>query len=355
MMTWGVLAAAMMLVRTPWEFYTLRLLLGIAEAGFFPGIVYYLTLWFPAQMRARAVSRFYIALPLSSVVMGSLAGWLMGLDSRFGLTGWQWLFLAEGIPSVLFSVVILRMLPDGPAQAGWLTAEEKLWLERTLRADGARAQLGHGTGVMKALLEPNVWLMGLFFFCVLTCNYAYNFSAPAIFQAATGWSVGRIGLLVAAIGITGAVSMLLGGAHSDSKRERALHCIVPCCTMGAAFAAASYAPTWWLLVAALWVSFAASCALQAPALAIPTEFLAGRAAAAGIAAMNSIALFSGFVGPYWMGRIKDATGSYSLGLRGLIVPSLVAAGMMIALSLRLTQSNAASAAALAEEPALKSS
>src|SRR5579863_3009909 len=132
MLTWGVLAAAMMFVRTPREFYALRLLLGIAEAGFFPGVVYYLTLWFPASMRARAISRFYIALPLSSTVMGSIAGWLMGLNGRLGLAGWQWLFLLEGLPAALFGFVIYGMLPDSPAHAKWLSAEEKIALQQQL-------------------------------------------------------------------------------------------------------------------------------------------------------------------------------------------------------------------------------
>src|ERR1700733_12489251 len=130
MLTWGLLAMAMMLVRTPIEFYALRFLLGMAEAGFFPGVIYYLMLWFPAHMRARAVSRFYVALPLSSVVMGSVAGWLMGLQGKFGLAGWQWLFLIEGLPAACFSVVIFALLPDGPEHAQWLTTEEKAWLKK---------------------------------------------------------------------------------------------------------------------------------------------------------------------------------------------------------------------------------
>ncbi len=134
MLTWGLLAAAMMFVRTPWQFYGVRLLLGMAEAGFFPGVIYYLTLWFPAKMRARAVSRFYIALPLSSVLMGAVAGWLMGLQGTLGLAGWQWLFLVEGLPAALFSFVFLWMLPDGPMQAEWLTVEERMWLKRQLDA-----------------------------------------------------------------------------------------------------------------------------------------------------------------------------------------------------------------------------
>ena len=138
MFTWGLLAAATMFVRTPLEFNVLRFLLGMAEAGFYPGVIFYLTLWFPARMRARAVSRFYISLPLSSVVMGSLAGWLLGLGGKLGLAGWQWLFLVEGLPTAIFSLVMLKMLPDSPAKATWLTAEEKAWLERQLKADGER-------------------------------------------------------------------------------------------------------------------------------------------------------------------------------------------------------------------------
>jgi ACS family tartrate transporter-like MFS transporter len=148
MFTWGLLAATMMFVRTPFEFNAVRLLLGIAEAGFFPGVIYYLTLWFSARARARAVSRFYIAMPLSSVVMGSVAGWLLGLGGKLGLAGWQWLFLIEGLPAVLFSIVILRLLPDGPAKAAWLTPEEKAWLQNQLKAEGDRAHLGHQAGIL---------------------------------------------------------------------------------------------------------------------------------------------------------------------------------------------------------------
>ena len=338
MFTWGLLAAAMMFVRTPLEFYGLRLLLGIAEAGFFPGVIYYLTLWFPAAMRARAVSRFYVALPLSSVVMGSLAGWLLGLQGKLGLAGWQWLFLLEGLPAALFSLVILGLLPDRPEQAQWLSIEEKDWLKHQLAEDSSYAHLGHQAGVLEALLSPKVWLIGLFFFSALTCSYSYSFSAPAMLQAATGWSVGKVGALVAAFGVAGALSMLLGGTHSDRTGDRALHCIVPCCVMAASYFVASYGRPGWLVVVALAVSFAAFNALQAPALAVPTQFMAGRAAAAGIAAMNTITMFSGFVGPYWMGVMKDRTGFYWFGLRGLIIPSLMAATAMFVLTRSLARS-----------------
>jgi len=332
MVTWGLLAASMMFVRRPWEFNVLRFLLGVAEAGFFPGVVYYLTLWFPARMRARAVSRFYVALPLASVVMGSVAGWLLGLGGKLGLSGWQWLFLVEGLPPILFSVVILKMLPDGPADAAWLTPEEKQWLEERLALDGKEAHLGHGAGVLEALLSPKVWLIGLFFFCALTCSYAFSFSAPAILQQVTGWSVTNVGFLVACFGLAGAAGMVLNGEHSDFTGERSLHCIVPCLIMALGYVTASYARLPWLVVALLAGSFIAYNSLLAPAVAIPTQFLAGRAAAAGIAAMNTITMFSGFVGPYWMGLMKDATGSDKAGLRGLLAPALGAAAIMMLLT-----------------------
>ncbi len=352
MLTWGLLASAMMFVRTPWEFYAFRLLLGIAEAGFFPGVVYYLMLWFPARMRARAISRFYIALPLASTMMGSVAGWLMGLDGKLGLTGWQWLFLLEGLPAALFSLVILRMLPDNLAMARWLTSNEKEWLQRQLDSDSTKAHLGHGAGVLRALLSPNVWLIGGFFFFALAANYAFNFSAPAILQIATGWSVAQVGYLIAAFGLAGAVAMLANGAYSDRTGERAMHCIVPCVIMGAAYLIAGSTHEPWLVVLSLGVACVSFMAIQGPALSVPTQFLAGRAAAAGIAAMNTITMFSGFVGPLWMGKVKDATGSYGLGLRGLIIPSLAAAGVMYTLTRNLARRPMpARAPDLAKEPA----
>lgn len=351
MLTWGILAAAMMFVRTPLEFYGVRLLLGISEAGFFPGVIYYLTLWFPAQMRGRAVSRFYVSLPLSTVVMGGLAGWLMGLQGTLGLAGWQWLFLLEGLPAVLFSFVILVALPDGPEKALWLTDEEKSWLEHQLEMDQSRAHLGREAGVLRALLSPEVWMIGLFFLSALTCNYGFFFSGPAIVQSVTGWSVGKVGFVMASFGICGAAGMIFGGSNSDRTGDRMLHCIVPCCVMAAGYFIASYGKPGWLVVLALGASFVAFMAMQAPALAVPTQFLAGRAAAAGIAAMNTITMFSGFIGPYWMGRMKDATGSYELGLRGLVVPSFIAAGVMFLLTRSLARSRRAVPGSLADEMA----
>jgi len=351
MFTWGILAAGMMFVRTPLEFYAVRLLLGVAEAGFFPGVVYYLTLWFPARSRSRAISRFYIAFPLASVVMGSLAGWLMGLDGLLGLAGWQWLFLLEGAPAALFSFVILRMLPDSVNEAPWLTIDEKSWLKKQLEIDGHQAHLGHSAGALRALLSLKVWMIGAFFFFTLLCGYAFNFSAPAILQTATGWNVAQVGYLVAAFGLAGAVSMLVNSAHSDRTGERAMHCIVPSLIMGVAFLVAGSTRIPWLVVLSLGVSFVAYTSILCPGVSIPTQFLAGRAAATGIAAMNTITMFSGFVGPYVMGLLKDATGSYEAGLRGMLIPSLVAAAIMYALTRSLARPRIIPALDVANETA----
>ena len=341
MFVWGLAAVAMMLVRSPIEFYALRFLLGVAEAGFYPGVLYYLTLWYPNTMRARAVSRFYIALPLSSVLMGSLAGWLMGLDGLLGLAGWQWLFLVEGLPAVLFAPVILWLLPDSPAQVKWLTGEEQTWLAAQLKEDHGKAHLGHEAGVLKALLSGRVWMVGLYFFFVGCCAYGLSFLLPTILKDATGYSVGAVGWLIALFSLIGAGAMLVNGIHSDRKRERALHCIVPCLVMAVGYIVASYSHHTWVIVIALAVSFIATYALWGPALSVPMEFLAGRAAAAGIAAMNTIAIFSGFVAPYWMGLMKDASGNYNIGLRGLMFAALAAAAMMWILMRSLASGKAA--------------
>jgi ACS family tartrate transporter-like MFS transporter len=300
-------------------------------------------------MRARAVSRFYIALPLSSVVMGAVAGWLLGLNGKLGLSGWQWLFLLEGLPAAAFSLVIWKMLPDNPGKAAWLTAEEKAWLASKLQADSEKAHLGHSAGVTQALFSPKVWMIGAFFLCALTANYAYQFSAPAILQAATGWSTTHVGFLVSCFGLAGAAGMLLNSAHSDRSGERSLHCIVPCLVMAAGFLMASYAREPWLVVVSLAATYVSFVTMLGPANAVPMQFLAGRAAAAGLAAMNTITMFSGFVGPNWMGVMKDYTGSYQAGLRGLVLPSLLAAGTMYALTRNLARRPVITPANLAQE------
>lgn len=200
------------------------------------------------------------------------------------------------------------------------------------------------------LLSPQVWLIGSYFFCALLCSYAFSFSAPAILQNATGWTIAQVGYLVAVFGLAGAIGMLVNAEHSDRSGERTFHCIIPCLLMGAAFLVAGSWHQAWIVISALGVAFVAFVSMLGPGVSVPTQFLAGRAAAAGIAAMNTITMFSGAVGPVWMGWVKDHTGSYDLGLRALIIPSFAAAGLMYTLTRNLERKRTQHAA-LAKEPA----
>jgi MFS transporter, ACS family, tartrate transporter len=327
MVTWGLLAMSMMFVRTVPQFYIVRFLLGMAEAGFFPGVFYYLMQWFPPAMRARAVSRFYIALPLSSSVMGTVAGALLGLQGRLGLAGWQWLFLVEGLPAIVLSVVFLLCLPDTPADAKWLVPEERQWLTNQISLDAASG--GHTDDVFKALRDPRVLQLGLVFLCMLGANYAYAFSAPAILHNLTGFSITNVGFLIAAIGLLGALAMIVNAERSDRRGERYWHVIVPFLLIAAGFAVGGISTVPWVAVPALALTVIANSSLQGPHLAIPPTFLKGKSLAAGIAAMNTIGILGGFLGPYWMGIAKDLTGDYQHGLLTLTIPALIAAGIVM--------------------------
>lgn len=325
--TWALLAMGMMFVRTPHQFYTMRVLLGMAEAGFFPGACYYLTEWFPAEERARAISRFYIALPLSSTVMGSLAGWLLGLDGRSHLRGWQWLFLVEGLPPLFLSATFYWLLPDAPKDARWLTQPERDWLEA--RAGAGRVTAGHGwQDFLYTLSNPRMWVIAMFFLCILTVLYGWAFSAPVILQGLTGWSVGRVGWLLAGMGILGAIAMLWNARSSDRSGERTWHIVLPMLLMAAGFVVGGATRNPWWAVPAFALTIATYNAAQGPVLAMPAAFLTGRASAIGYAAITGIGVAGGFIGPYWMGKARDFTGDYQRGLLTLALPSLAAAALV---------------------------
>jgi ACS family tartrate transporter-like MFS transporter len=329
MFTWGLLAMGMMFVKTPLQFYSVRFLLGMAEAGFFPGVVFYLSQWFPANVRARTISRFYVALPLASVFMGGVAGALLNLQGRLGLAGWQWLFLAEGLPAVILSVAFFFYLPNTPADAKWLTAGERGWLLDQLRADNSVAGERHAEGALSAVLNPRVLQLGLFLLCLYIGYYAFTFSAPVIIQQITGLSNTNVGFVIAFMGILGGLSMVLNGRHSDRANERYLHIAVPFLLMAAAFVVSglTFAPI--VVIPAFAIIFVAFNATGGPIWTIPSSFLTGRSAAAGIATANTIGILGGFVGPYWMGRAKDFTGNYQSGLLTLAIPTLAGAAIVL--------------------------
>jgi ACS family tartrate transporter-like MFS transporter len=329
MITWGLLAAGMMFVKTPLEFYSVRFLLGVAEAGFFPGVIFYLSQWFPATVRARTVSRFYVALPLSSVFMGGLAGALLNLQGRMHLAGWQWLFLAEGLPAVLLSFIFFFFLPNTPSDAKWLMAEERDWLLAELRADHAAMGEGHEGNIFRAILNPRVWQLGIFLLCIYIGFYAFSFSAPVIIQQITGLSNSNVGFVIAMMGLLGAAAMVLNGLHSDRAAERYLHLAVPCLLIAAAFVVGGLSVAPAIALPAYAIVFVGFNATGGPSWAIASSFLTGRSSAAGIATANTIAIIGGFVGPYWMGLAKDFTGNYQSGLLTLAVPSIASAGIAL--------------------------
>jgi len=329
MIAWGVLATAMMLVRTPGEFYTLRLLLGVAEAGFFPGVVYYLTRWFPPEARGRAIAGFYVASPLSTVVMGGLAGSLLALQGRWGLAGWQWLFLLEGLPAVLMGLVVLILLPDQPSTAGWLSPEEKRWVEGRAAGDLAAPEPGPGRGLIGALSNPIVLGFGLVNLVALGSYYAFNLSAPELLGQATHLDPRRVWYLVAGGGLLGALAMVLTGWHSDRRKERVWHLVLPLLTSAVAYAILSMSVLPILVVGAYWLAIIGNFAIAATIWLAPSDALSPRAMAISVAAINSIGQLGSFVSPWLWGLAKDATGSFRLGTSLLPIGYVLAALMVL--------------------------
>ena len=324
MLTWGLISIAMMLVRTPAEFYTGRLLLGAAEAGFFPGVIFYLMQWFPAGERAKAISRFYISFPLATVLMGAVAGWLLHLNGRLHLAGWQWLLLAEGVPAVAMSAVFLLGLADSPTKAVWLTEPEREWIAERLANEPVRS-VHSEHDLARAFRDRRVWLLGGFNFFLLMAAYGYTFSAPQLVKQVTRLGNTGTGLVIAGIGVLGAVSMLVNGWHSDKTGDRRWHLVLPMLLIAAGYVAAGSSIRPVVVLPALVVMFCGLTAVLAPFWTIPPEFLRGRSAAAGIATINAIGILGGFAGPYLMGVLTDWTGGFQRGLLVLAVPVLLGA------------------------------
>jgi ACS family tartrate transporter-like MFS transporter len=303
--------------------------LGLAEAGFFPGVIYYLTFWFPAEARGRAISRFYVAWPLSTVVMGALAGTLLGLQGKLGLAGWQWLFLTEGLPAVLMGFVIFFLLPDTPADAKWLSADEKGWIERRLQADLTSERRHADGGILGALLNPVVVIFTLINMANLGAYYAFNLSAPELLKHATGLGTNMVGYVVAASGLLGAVSMIGFGWHSDWRKERFFHLAVPVLTSGLGYGILALTHNPPVVIAAYWLVIMSNAGIAATFWLAPGEVLAPRTLAVSIAAINSVGQLGSFVSPILWGMAKDATGDFRLGLSVLPIGYVLATVLLL--------------------------
>jgi ACS family tartrate transporter-like MFS transporter len=331
MLTWGLLAMAMLFVHTAWQFYAMRFLLGMAEAGFFPGVLYYLMQWFPANLRARTISRFYVALPLSAVFMGAIAGGLFGLDGHWHLRGWQWLFLVEGMPAVVLSVVFFKLLPDAPQDARWLTKKEAGWIEAKLAAEGEDVPGGHATGIGSALRDARVWLFGLTHFLMLGVNYASTFALPDILRSMTGYSVAVVGYLLSGMGLLGAFGMVLNAWLSDRSGKSYRHILVPSLLDAVCLLAVIFTARPVIAIPILAIMYFAHNSIQGPLLALPTTFLKGEGAAAGLATINMVGILGGALYPPLMEWLRDRTGDYRLGLAVLSLTMVAAAGVVCAL------------------------
>ena len=331
MVSWGAISVAMMFVQTTLTFYVLRFLLGAAEAGFFPGMIYYLSLWYPEAQRARAIAAFMTAVPVSGVIGGLLSGALLELHGTFGLAGWQWLFLVEGVPAVLLGVIVLVYLTDRPEAAHWLSVAERHWLVSKLATEPNACGLGQPIGILTALSNPTVWQLGIIFLFAAVGFYGYSFWAPLIIKSLTGSSDLGVGVILGAISAVTMASMALNSIHSDRTDERPLHVAVPLLIACAGFFGCALLPEPRLAVLSLALVPVGHCAAYGPFWSIPTRFLTGPAAAAGIALVVTIANMGAFLGPTLIGALKDRFGTHGPAFMLLGACGIVAA----LLSLRL--------------------
>ncbi len=331
MITWGLVSASFMFIKTPASFYILRFILGIAEAGFFPGIILYLTYWYPSERRARMVALFMAAPPLAGVFGGPLSGWIMQTFSgTSGLAGWQWLFLLEAIPAILVGLLVLMYLDNGIRPARWLTDAEKSLLEQRIAED--RVAVSVHAKLADVFADRRLWLLCLIYFCCVMGHYGLTFWMPALIQSAGVTGTLRIGVFTA-IPYTGAVIvMVLLGASADRRRERRWHAAIPM-TIGAVFLSLSAIAGNQTGIAIVCLTIAAAGVLSSGALfwSLPTAFLGGVSAAAGIAAINSVGNLAGFVSPYVVGWLKDLTNSTQAGM--FAVSSVLVLGALLILTI----------------------
>jgi ACS family tartrate transporter-like MFS transporter len=331
MLTWGVLSSAMIFVNSPARFYLTRFLLGAAEAGFFPGIILYLTQWFPQRERARAVGTFMTATAMAGVIGAPISSALLRMNGVWGLRGWQWLFLIEGIPAILMVPVVLAYMTEHPVDAKWLTADERAWLVREMAAEQTQSSQAIVT-LRGALGSLRLWIVSLPYFCIVIAFYGISFFLPQILQSVSGFGSATIVLLSAIPYVAATIGLVFFGARSDRTRERRWHVAVPCLIGAAGFILTVMAPpTPAVALTTLSIAAFGIWGTLGPFWAIPTALLRGTAAAGGIALVNSIGNVGGFVGPYLMGWIRDATGGFTAGL--LTLAAILVVGALIVLGL----------------------
>lgn len=314
MLVWGVVSAATALVNSRESFYAMRFLLGLAEAGFFPGVLLYLTYWFPARERAKTIATFAVAGLVAGVIGSPMSGAILGLNGVWGLAGWQWLFVLESIPAVVLGVIVLFVLPNGPDDVKWLTQDERRLLQEQLRQEAAEAGADRRSHLAAAFTSPRVWLLCLLYFLFNVGGYGYEMWLPSIVKGFSGQSDFMVGLITAVPYLAAGIAMFWAGRHSDRTGERRGHVAVAAfaATLGFALAASFRNP--WLAMAGLTLAFMGLKSTMGPFWALGTSFLSGTAAAGGIAFINSVGNLGGFVGPTLVGVIRDRTGADTAAL-----------------------------------------
>lgn len=339
MLSWGLLSGAMAFipqisaatgVSTEHTFYTVRVLLGVAEAGFFPGIIFYLTLWFPTVYRGRIIGLFMAAIPLSSVLGAPLSGYLLGFDGVSGMAGWQWLYIIEAAPALVLAVVVLVYLTDRPAIATWLADDERRWLADTLESERNLRESVHKISVVQSLLNPRVLALSMVYFGAVAAIYGVGFFLPTIVKG-FGLSNATTGWVTAIPYVVGTLGMVWYSRRSDAMLERKNHTIVALLIAAVGLVAATMTEDPTLKMIAFSVSAFGVFASLPVFWTLPTAFLSGASAAAGIAVINSIGNLSGFFGPFAMGWIKDSTGSFNPGLLLIAAFVLLAMGIVMVL------------------------
>jgi ACS family tartrate transporter-like MFS transporter len=333
MITWGLVSAATAFVVGPRSWYTLRLLLGIAEAGYFPGVTFYLATWFPAEYRARMLAWFLVAVPASAVVGGPVSGMLLQMDGVAGLRGWQWLFVIEGLPVVLLGVATLWLLPDRPEDATFLTAEERQLVRAALEAEAREREKRH---LMTALKDPRVLLLAASQFGFIAGSYAIGIWLPQIMKDAQLSNV-RIGFVTGACYLVASVAMIGWAEWVAHTGKKITHLALACLASAIGLFLAVVFTNFWVSLAWITLALIGTTAARAILWTIPTRFLTGLAAAGGLAFINSVATVGGFVGPYAMGWLRDATGSFAAGLMAMAGLLLLSTLMSWSLKLFVTQ------------------
>jgi len=341
MITWGLISGAMAFVTGPNSFYALRFLLGAAEAGFFPGIILYLSYWFPARQRAAVTAIFMAAAPLSTVLGSPVSGALLEMHGILGFSGWQWMFIIEAAPALVLGVVVLFYMTDRPEKATWLNADERNWLVDTMNAESARKAERAGHSVWRGLADLRVLALALVYFGTSAGLYTLGIWAPQIIKE-FGLSSLQVGFINALPGAVAVIAMVLWARHSDRTGERTWHVVLACIIASIGLVLAGFAGSVMAVVLALTLVNAGISSAKPPLWSMPTMFLSGSAAAAGIATINSIGNLGGFVGPAMIGWIKDLTGSFQGGL--YFVAALLVVSAVLTLALGLSQRPTSTAA-----------